>query len=392
MKSPTLWRQPSPGLAVSTHQLAFLWILFLLLTTVIQAQEYDIYVSDAGGFNNPNPPWQILKFDENGANPEVFIDHNLGWPQDILFLEDQGIVLISNLNTGLINKHNAETGALEGVFASGIGGPTRMKIGTDNLLYVLQWGGNGRVRRYDLNGTYQGEFTDVGVNQSIGLDWDTDGNLYVSSYGGRTVRKFDSDGNDQGLFINSDLLGPTNIWFDDNGDLIVLDYNGTAAKRFDSDGNYLNNFMSGLGNAEGVAYLPNGNILIGNGSNAAVKMFDADGNYLSDFISSGSGSLATPNAVVLRDRTAVNTEDALAETQLRVYPSVGRSFYLDTSSREIETISIYNSSGQLITQVLPNTGNAPIWDAGNAPAGTYLLEVAFENGQRSTAKLMVQGQ
>ena len=25
-------------------------------------------------------------------------------------------------------------------FATGIGGPTRMKIGADSLLYVLQWG------------------------------------------------------------------------------------------------------------------------------------------------------------------------------------------------------------------------------------------------------------
>lgn len=394
MKSPTLRRPPSPGFAVPTRQLSkflsSLCFLLLLTASTVSAQEIEIYVSDAGGFNSPNPPWQILKFDENGANAEVFINTNLGWPQDILFLEDQGVVLISNLNTGVINKHDAETGDYISAFAGGIGGPTRMKIGADNLLYVLQWSGNGTVRRYQLDGTYLGEFTSVGVNQSIGLDWDSDGNLYVSSYNGRTVRKFDTNGNDLGLFINSNLSGPTNIWFDDNGDLLVLDYNGTAAKRFDSDGNFLSNFVTGLGNAEGVAYLPNGNILIGNGGNSAVKMYDENGTYLSDLISSGAGNLSTPNAVIVRDRTAVNTDDFATKERVRFYPTIGRTFYLETENlTDIEQINIYDSSGQLVSR-LESAQRSPIWDATLVPEGIYFLEVNWSNGQQHTAKLIVQ--
>jgi hypothetical protein len=45
------------------------------------------------------------------ADIELFMDDHLGWPQDIVFLEDANTVLISNLNSGLINRHNAETGA-----------------------------------------------------------------------------------------------------------------------------------------------------------------------------------------------------------------------------------------------------------------------------------------
>lgn len=399
MKSPTPWRLPSPGIAVPTQQvskflttLTSLCFLLLLTASTAGAQEIEIYVSDAGGFNNPNPPWQILKFDENGDNPEVFINHNLGWPQDILFLEDQGVVLISNLNTGLINRHDAETGDYISAFAGGIGGPTRMKIGADNLLYVLQWGGNGRVRRYELNGNYLGEFTSVGVNQSIGLDWDADGNLYVSSFNGRSVRKFDTEGNDLGLFINSNLSGPTNIWFDDNGDLLVVDYNGTAVKRFDSDGESLGDFMTGLGNAEGVAYLPNGNILIGNGANSAVKMYTAGGSYLSDLISSGAGNLATPNAVIVRDRSTVNTDEVALEDKIRVYPTIGRTFYLEAESpTDIEQINIYASNGQWVSR-LPAPANLPVWDASSVPEGIYFLEVNRTDGKQHTVRLMVQGQ
>jgi hypothetical protein len=169
------------------------------------------------------------------------------------------------------------------------------------LLYVLQWSGNGKVKRYELDGTFVDEFTSVGVSQSIGIDWDSNSNLYVSSYGGASVRKFDPSGNDLGIFVNSNLAGPTNIWFDDNGDLLVIDYNGTAVKRFDSAGNFVNNFITGLGNAEGVAFLPNENILIGNGATNSVKKFDSNGNYIEDFIPGGSGNLLRPNAVVIRE-------------------------------------------------------------------------------------------
>ncbi|HEY6625704.1 MAG TPA: hypothetical protein VIZ21_02000, partial [Ignavibacteriaceae bacterium] len=173
----------------------------LLLTSNAVGQEIEIYVSDAVNFSSP--PWKILKFDENGENPEVFINDQLAWPQDILFLEDQQVVLISNLNSGRITKHSSLTGAFIEDFATGIAGPTRMKIGADSLLYVLQWSGNGKVRRYQLDGTFVDEFTSVGVTQSIGTDWDDDGNLYVSSYGGASVRKFDPNGNDLGIFINT---------------------------------------------------------------------------------------------------------------------------------------------------------------------------------------------
>jgi len=275
----------------------YLMLCLLIAVAPAFAQETEIFVSDAGNFDQP--PWQILRFDENGGNPQLFTNQNLAWPQDIVFLDD-GTVLVSNLNSGRITKYDAETGAYIDDFASAIAGPTRMKIGPDNLLYVLQWQGNGLVRRYQLDGSFVDNFTAVKVSQSIGLDWDSSGNLYVSSYSDDTVRKFDTDGNDLGLFINSNLAGPTNIWFDDNGDLLVSDYDGTAIKRFSPTGVFLENFATGLSQSEGIALLDNGHILVGNGATSAVKEFDMDGNFVKDFIPSGSGGLIRPNAVVIR--------------------------------------------------------------------------------------------
>lgn len=300
-------------------------IPLLLLAADLRAQDIEIYVSDAGNFNSP--PWQILKFDKNGENPQVFINQHLGWPQDIVFLDVANTVLISNLSTGRITRYDAETGAYIDDFAAVPGGPTRMKIGADKLLYVLQWGGNGRVIRYQLDGTYLGEFTSVGVSQSIGLDWDGDGNLYVSSYNNDFVRKFDGDGNDLGIFINANLTGPTNIMFNGDGDMLVLDYDGAKVRRFDSNGNYIDDFFGGVGKVEGIDVFANGNILVGVGGSSSVRMFDSGGNFVEEFISSGAGNLIAPNAIVIRNDKPFEINAGLNDAWY-YKPTDGQGFFI----------------------------------------------------------------
>ncbi|MCR9250007.1 MAG: hypothetical protein NXI20_06260 [bacterium] len=257
---------------------------------------YDIYVSDAGNFSNP--PWQIVKFDGRGERFEVFIKQELDWPQDIVFMDD-GTVLISNLGSGRITKHDAETGDFIEDWANGIGGPTRVKVGPDGLFYVLQWQGNGKVLRYNTDGSFVDEFTESGVTSSIGLDWDSDGNLYVSSFSQSTITKFGPNGENLGVFID-DATGPTNIYFDDNGDLLVFNYSGTTVSRYDSDGNLKSQFLTGLSQCEGFDFLPNGDIIIGNGGTSSVKRFNSNGMAQDDLIESGAAELLNPNAVIVR--------------------------------------------------------------------------------------------
>ena len=270
-----------------------------------QAQDFDVYVSDTPNFGLP--PWQILKYDRNGENPEVFINQNLDWPHDILFLEEAGTVLVTNFNSGRVERFNAENGQYIDTFASGIPGPTRMKIGPDGLLYVLSSSANARVKRYQLDGTFVDDFTNVSLPRCLGLDWDDFGNLYVSSYDLQIVRVFNNEGIDQGNFVNTNLNGPTNIWFDDNGDLLVVDYDAGVVARFDRNGRYQGDFIQGLSQAEGVDFLPDDSILIGNGGTAAVKSFTPQGAFIEDFVASQSGGLMQPNAVVVRvDEVNIN--------------------------------------------------------------------------------------
>ncbi len=363
-------------------------ISFLTLMSSVFSQDFNIYVSDAGHFNNP--PWQILKFDENGTNPEVFISDSLAWPQDIIFLENENSVLISNLNSGKIIKYNATTGIFVENFATGLGGPTRMKIGPDSLLYVLQWLGDGKVFRYQLDGTFVDEFTSLGVTQSIGLDWDDSGSLYVSSFGGKYVRKFDSDGNDMGAFISTGLAGPTNIWFDAGGDLLVNDYSAGNVKRFDPQGNYLGVFISGLSQNEGIAYQPDGNILIGNGGTHSVKMFDSEGTYIEDIVPGGSGGLLTPNVVVLRNVIPLSVPQSGSIQELNfVSPNVGKFFYINPGFyKDIKSIEVYDTSGMLIKKA--DINGRILWSAQGYPEGIYFISAFYRDGHKSTQRILVK--
>lgn len=275
--------------------------LFFLISQFIMAQNtpsnYSIYISDAGNYDKP--PWQILKFDSNGENGTLFTKDSLAWPQDILFLQDENEVLISNLNSGKINRHDSQTGAYLGVFTEGIDGPTRTRIGPDGLLYVLQWAGNGKVLRYQLNGTSEGEFTETGVPQSIGMDWDTDGNLYVSSFQEASVTKFSKSGANLGVFAKDSLQGPTNIWFNENKQLVVLDWKGGFIALFDMKGQFIRKITTDLQNVEGLVQLPNGNLLIGNGGTGCVKEITLKGRFVKDVVIPNATGLKTPNAVVI---------------------------------------------------------------------------------------------
>lgn len=264
------------------------------------APRTEIYVSDVG--INRGGPHRIIRYDENGGNPEVFISSNLSRPQDIVFLEDRGEVLVSNLATNNINRYDIETGAMMGSFATGINGPTRMDIGPDGLLYVIQWNG-GPVKRYNVDGTFVDDFTTTSIDEAIGITWDNNDNLYVSSFndgGAGFILKFDPQGNDMGTFVNTNLAGPTDIWFDDAGNLFANDWSGNSVVKFSSTGTFLETFISNVSQPEGVAILDNGDILIGASGTSSVRSYSSTGTLQRDLVARNGGGLVTPNAVVVR--------------------------------------------------------------------------------------------
>jgi WD40 repeat protein len=298
-------------------------------------------------------------------------------------------MLVSNLNTGTISKFDATTGAFLSEFATGIGGPTRMALGPDTLLYVLQWAGNGKVKRYKLDGTFVDDFTDAGVGTSIGLAWDAAGNLYVSSYNGKFVRKFSPTGASLGNFVASNLAGPTNIWFDANGDLLVVDYNGGTVKRFDSSGAFVGTFIAGLPQGEGVAFTPEGNIVLGCGGTSSVRVYDPAGTLLNDLVPPATLGLKTPNAVVFRPVAPSPAKEVYRDATF-VLPTVGTVFRLAKTdgSGPAPAVEVFNSAGVLVQKI--NFADTSVWDATHLPAGVYHLVAKQKNGLVEGQQVVVQ--
>lgn len=259
----------------------------------------DIYVSDVGA--NRNGPHEIIVYRGHDKNAVTLISTNLNRPQDIIFLEEENTMLVSNLGSNDINKFDIKNGSYKGSFATGLAQPTRMAIGPDNLLYVISWQG-ASVKRYQLDGTFVDDFG-PSVDQAIGIAWDDSGNLYLSSFNDGSngfVKKFDTTGKDLGFFINTNLIGPTDIWFDEDGNMLVNDWSGSTVEKFDASGVHSETFISNVGAPEGVDFMDDGSILIGASGNGSVRRYDSQGDFIEETVSSKAGGLNTPNAVKIR--------------------------------------------------------------------------------------------
>ncbi len=363
-------------------------LAFLLFGTAgfLSAQTFEVYVSDAGNFTTG---FQILKFDGNGENGEVFINEQLAWPQDIVFLDHRNSVIISNLSSKRITEYDAETGEYLGEFAAVEGEPTRMKVGEDGLLYVLQWAVGGTVLRFNLDGNPVDTFTTAGVSRSIGMDWDADGNLYVSSWTGNFVQKFSPTGEDMGRFISSNLNGPTNIWFDEEGNLLVANWTGGEVRKFNSEGNYEGVFIGNIGSVEGVSILPNGDILLGDGADGSINRYDSEGDFIEELVPKGSLGLSTPNAVILRE--VVTSVKKAPEPVNFIAPTIGTEFHIlgdKVAASDIEAFEAYDMQGRLQARI-PYTGQHIFWNASAHPAGMYTIVARLKDSTAWRQKVVV---
>ncbi|MEZ4858630.1 MAG: T9SS type A sorting domain-containing protein [Flavobacteriaceae bacterium] len=376
---------------MKTLQCIFSVIMLTVSVTSLGQPSHYIYVSDAGNFTISTS--QILRYDLDGSNPQTFISsdtfitNNIGWPQDILFLENQGIVLVSCLIGNKITIHDANNGDYLGDFAAVAGGPTRMKIGPDEKIYVVQWSTtDNKVLRFEQDGTPLGEYTDIGVPRSVGLDFDGAGNMYVGSYGGNTVTKFDSAGISQGVLINTELSGPTNVMIEQGGTLLVLNWNGGNIKRFNASGVFMETFTTAVTQPEGITTHPvSSNYVVGNGGSAQIDEFAPNGTFVGTIVSSGLGGLIQPNAVVIRDASLAVKD--FKKNKLLVTPTIGSLFLLNTTeTKSLDSLEVFTLMGQKVASVSLLQEQ---WNADFLTEGVYVL-VAKVNTTQYVQKIIVK--
>ena len=333
----------------------------------------------------------IQLYDTSGTYLGDFVSPasgGLNSPEDVLVLPD-GSVLVSGFGNTTIKRYSGQNGSFLGNWSTGysLSNPSKMSIGPDSLLYITQWGSTqNKVVRFDLQGNFVDEFTQIGAPNGLGHVWDDAGNFYVSLFGqsgSGTVHKFDTAGNSLGTFISTaQLSGPTDIWWDSNGDLLVEDWNAGTILRYDSAGTYVGVHTTGLTNPEGVAFLPNGDALVGDWGLDRVHRIGPGGTLLGTF-ATGNG-LTDPNNVTLRMVLATEIQD-LTQAQARVYPTVGREFRIEVPGGGGQ-LQVLDTQGKCIREA--EFRNHCVWKAAGLPEGIYFISLQGEK-LRQTVKVRV---
>lgn len=364
-----------------------LGIIYCCIPVVFAQTQWEVLVNSRGTH-------AVHHYSLDGTFLGEFIAANAGGlnsPEDILFHPD-GSVLVTGFGNTAIKRYDGATGAYLGEFSAGysLAAPSKMSLGPDSLIYVTQWGTTqNKVVRFNLDGTYIGEFTSVGTPNGLDHFWDELGRFYISVYGNGSngyVRRFDADGNDLGIFISTTFLdGPTDLLPQANGDVLVQDWPTGTVKRFDPTGQYVGPFVTGLTNPEGHDFLPSGTILMGDWGVDAVHMIDTLGNNLGYF-TSGNG-LTDPNCVRLRAVPLSGLADeATTDATLSVVPSIGSGPFELRAERELShgaLVSVLDVAGRVEHEFVWPAGTKAVPftmpDKPKKPCGRYVVVV--RNGE-----------
>ena len=264
-----------------------------------QSPGHDILVSSRGTH-------AVKRYDgETGLYLDDFIAAGAGGlntTQEILIGHD-GHFLVSGRFTNRILRFDRRSGAYLGDFSSGytLNEPTKMAFGPDGDLYVAQWAGTNTVVRFDgVTGAFVEEVTPT-LSQPMQPAWDSQGVLHVVSFGSRDVRTYENGALGSVVTSGVSMGGPVNLWFD-GPDLFVIDWSVGGVRRFDAaSGEYVEDFVTGMTNAEGYAHGPDGRLYLGDWGSHVVNAYDgATGRFDGQFIS--GGGLQNPNSLLFIER------------------------------------------------------------------------------------------
>ncbi|NIT53572.1 MAG: T9SS type A sorting domain-containing protein, partial [candidate division Zixibacteria bacterium] len=182
----------------------------------------------------------------------------------------------------------------------------------------------------------------------------------------------------------------------------VVDWPQGAVIRFDGEtGLYIEDFITGMQNSEGVTIGPDSLIYICDWQLNRVNRYDQSGNFVDTFIS-GSG-LQQPNSLVfgppggvtgIADRTSgVSTAFNLNQNYPNPFnPSTTISFEIPKSAKV--SLQIYNTLGQQVTTLLNQNLAAGAyqveWQAADIPGGIYFYRLTAGDYEASRRLVLLK--
>ena len=143
---------------------------------------------------------------------------------------------------------------------------------------------------------------------------DSNGDVYVASFGGSTIEQFTSDGTFVRTIGTGDLPGrPTGLTIDANENIVTTNYASHQVKVFDQTGD-VTNTIGGFLYPYDIAVDSNGNHFVTDSNHYEVDVYDSTYGYLFSFGSHGTGvgqfqSTDGPLKITVDDNDAIYVGD-----------------------------------------------------------------------------------
>ena len=209
--------------------------------------------------------------------------------------------------------------------------PAAIRLGPDDLLYVVNRGDN-RVLRYN---PISGELVDTfvngqGLDAPAGLAFTADGDLLVSNRNGNDVLRFagpedENPGSAKGAFITAGsggLDGPFNMVLGPDGKLYISSFDTNQILRFDGETGAFDAVFASLSRPQGLLFDADGNLLVASTGDNDILRVKSDGS-VETFID-GEGLLHDPNDLVFGPDGNVYVSSRTAQQVLRFNAETGQ--------------------------------------------------------------------
>ncbi|HKX13285.1 MAG TPA: Calx-beta domain-containing protein [bacterium] len=279
---------------MKTSPTFFFWVFFYLLVSASPAPASDLLVTSSDN---------VLRYDgATGDFIEEFIatgSGGLARPDGITFVPN-GNLLVLDLDLDQILEFNGGNGDFIANF--GPAGPSGdcVVVGPDGNIYACDFFDN-QVFRFSPDGNGSPFLT--GIDGPEGLDFDADGNIYVSGCNENAVRRFDgSTGQLIDVFIApaAGLSCPVGVLFGPDGNLYVSDFDNNRVARFNGvSGAFIDDFVpagsGGLDGPFGILFRSDGNLYVTSiTTNEILRYNGSSGAFIDAFVTAGSGGLDSP--------------------------------------------------------------------------------------------------
>lgn len=151
--------------------------------------------------------------------------------------DGNGTLIISDFSTGRILKidasdpANMSTSTLVGNTGST---PNGVVIDVANgRAVVVNWGGNSDILAIDIeSGAVTTLVNGSGLGNCDGIDMDSEGNYYISSWSPTRITKYNSDFTESEIVVSSGLSSPADISFDEANNILGVANSGSDQVTF----------------------------------------------------------------------------------------------------------------------------------------------------------------